>query len=310
MKAMTVSRSALFVAAFAVLALAAAAVRPSAQTAPRSAPTRTVYASVVGKDDVPVAGLTAADFTVREDGTPREVLSVKPGGAPAHIALLIDDSQALTDESAVQDYRAALTTFVKDTLAASPTTDIALVSFANRPTQLIDYTSSAVALQKVIDRIFGQQNAGAYMLTAIADTCKGLKKKSYTGAAIVAFTMESGPEFGPESHQAIEDALKGTGSSLWTIVLPGRQRQRADNESEERERAIVLGDTAEKSGGMRDMVMSRIGLEPRFKALAARLAARYAITYGRPEALIPPERLEITVARKDARVLISRWAGQ
>lgn len=306
---MTMTRRA-FVPALAVLALAGTAIRPLAQTASRSAPTRTVYAAVVGKDDAPVAGLTAADVTVREDGMAREVLSVKPGGAPAHIALLIDNSQSLNSENAVQDYRTALSSFVKDTLAASPTTDIALITFADRPTPLVDYTSSAPALQKAIDRIFGQPNAGATMLTAIAESCKGLKKKGLSGAAIVAFTFESGPEFGSESHQAIEEALKGTDSSLWPIVMQGHPPATPGNEQEERERQIVLGDVAQHSGGMRDMVLTRVSLESHFKALAARLASRYAITYGRPEALIPPKNLDVTVTRPGTKVLVPRWAAQ
>jgi len=51
-------------------------------------------------------------------------------------------------------------------------------------------------------------------------------------------------------------------------------------------------------------------MEARFKALAARLAARYQITYGRPESLVPPKNLEITVTRPGARVLVPKWAGQ
>ena len=111
-------------------------------------------------------------------------------------------------------------------------------------------------------------------------------------------------------HANRRNALKSTGSSLWTIVLQGRAQQRSDNELEERERQIVLGDSAEKSGGMRGLVLSKIGIEPHFKALAARLADRYAITYGRPEALVPPEKLEVSVTRPGTRVLVSRWAGQ
>jgi hypothetical protein len=222
--------------------------------------------------------------------------------------MLIDNSEMLTTENAVQDYRTALSSFVKDTLAASPTTEIALISFGDRPTQLIDYTSSAPALQKIIDRIFSQPGAGATMLTAISETSKGFKKKGFTGSAIVAFTIESGPEYGTESHQGIEDGLKSTGSSLWTIVLKGKATP--ENTSEERERQIVLGDVAASSGGMRDMLLSKAGLESRFKALAARLAGRYAITYGRPEALIPPKKLEVAVTRPGVKVLVSQWASQ
>jgi hypothetical protein len=310
MKVMTVSKRAFILAMTAALALVVSSPRPSAQTAPRTSPTRTIYATVLGKDDAPVPGLGISDFAVKEDGKPREVLSVKPGGAPAHIALLVDNSQALATANAVQDIRAGLTTFIKDTLAASPSTQITIVTFGDRPTQAIDYTSSAEALQKVVDHIFGQPNAGAYMLTAIADACKTLKKKGFANSAIVAFTLESGPEFGNESHQTIEAGLKDAGASLWTLVMQGRAPQTPDNQLEQQEREIVLGDVAEASGGMRDMLLTRIGIEPHLKTLAATLAARYAITYGRPEALVPPQRLEVTVTRPGAHILAPHWSGQ
>jgi VWFA-related protein len=288
-------------------AVMAAPASPSAQT-PRASRDRTIYATVLGRDDAPVTGLGVADFTVREDNVPREVLRVKPAGAPMHIALLVDDSQALEDEAAVADVRASLTAFVKQTLTASPDTQLALITFGGRPTQQLDYTSSASALVNNINRIFGQQTTGAYLLDAIADACKGLTKKGFTDSAIVAFSVERGQEFSNLTHQGVADDLKRAGAALWAVELQGTPAR--PNASETRERASVLGDVSPESGGMREVAISRIALEGRFALVATRMASRYAITYGRPESLVPPERLDVAVTRRDARILASHWAGQ
>ena len=72
---------------------------------------RTVYASVVDKNDAPVTGLAASEFIVREDDTAREVLRVSTATEPMHIAVLVDTSQAM--EEHMLDIRTALRTLLQ-----------------------------------------------------------------------------------------------------------------------------------------------------------------------------------------------------
>ena len=69
------------------------AFRERHETAP-AARSREIYVSVQSRDDTPITGLTAADFTVREDGTAREVLEAEPATEPMQIMLLVDDSRS------------------------------------------------------------------------------------------------------------------------------------------------------------------------------------------------------------------------
>lgn len=57
----------------------------------------TISVGVLDGDGVPVTGLTAADFIVREEGQEREVgLTLTPSGAPLDLALVLDLSGSMT----------------------------------------------------------------------------------------------------------------------------------------------------------------------------------------------------------------------
>src|SRR4029077_15058994 len=89
-----------------VILLLAAASAPRAQTLQRG-----IYTSVLDKDGKPAAGLTSADFVVREDNLAREVLRVEPAVAPMQIALLVDNSAR--SNANIRDIREAASEFIK-----------------------------------------------------------------------------------------------------------------------------------------------------------------------------------------------------
>jgi hypothetical protein len=287
-----------------VLAVAAVAAAPPHQTQ-RETRERHIVVSAVNDREQPVRELTAADFIVREDDIAREVLRVGPASPASDVALLVDDGQA--SRNLITELRQGLTSFTRQLLAASPDVQIAFSTFGERPTHIVDYTNSPIVLSKGVERLFSRTGAGAYFLEAIIEVCQRLKKRESARPVIVAFVNEGGPEFSNLTNDRIREALQGVGASLWAVTLDDNAPDQLSREA--RERAIVLGDVTRISGGLNKPILTRQAIESAFKTIATLLTSQYDITYGRPESLIPPTRLEVTARRKDVRILAPRWTG-
>jgi VWFA-related protein len=259
------------------------------QKRPSESRTREVYVSVVDSSGKPVTGLGAADFVVREEGVAREVLKAGPATEPITIALTIDDSQASTH--AMQFIRDAVTAFSKR-LDGKAT--IALSAFGERPTALVEYTDSPATLQKGVGRLFAKNGAGAYLLEAIVELSRGIGARESARKAIVVILVENGPEFSNLYQRNVLDALKKSGATLHvlSIGIPSS----ADSE-EIRNRNIVVADGTSQTGGRRDQVLAESGLSDRMLQLAEELTNQYVVSYSRPEALIPPEKMDVSVTK-------------
>ena len=288
----------------AAAALAVALLVPVA--AQRETRQRTIAVTVVDRAGAPLTGLTAKDFVVRENGLAREVISVAAAPPPPQVAILLDDSQATQNTTTF--LRPAMTSFLKTLAAAEPAPQIALWTFGERPTRRVNFTPTAAAIEKAVMQIFPVNGAGAYFLEAIGEAVRELRTRQAEGAAIVAFVAERGPEFSSVLEKQITEALRSVRASLWVVTL--QVDGQPLNTTEARERARVLGDTTLQSGGVNDVILTPQALESAFGRIAAQLTHRYAVTYGRPESLIPPDRTDVEVKRPDVQVRASRWAGQ
>jgi hypothetical protein len=55
------------------------------------------------------------------------------------------------------------------------------------------------------------------------------------------------------------------------------------------------------SGGSRQNVLSSMGIKDALDRIAAELLSQYRVTYARPQTLIPPEKVEVSVTRSDLK---------
>ena len=287
-----------------VLACVGAAITIDAQRSSRPSESRTreVYVSVVDNAGKPVTGLTAADFAVREEGTAREILKAGPATEPMTIAIGVDDSEA--SRQYIQFLRDALNGFVKKLDGKA---QIALTTFGERPTVLVDYTDSTATLQKGIQRIFARQGGGAYLLEALVELSQGLQRRENAARkAIVIITVEAGPEFSNLFSKNVLDALKRGGATLHVLALGTPSPSDAD---EMRNRNIAIAEGTALTGGRRDQVLGESGLSDRLAQLADELINQYVVSYSRPESLIPPEKLDVSVTKPGLTVRAPKRAS-
>jgi Ca-activated chloride channel family protein len=260
---------------------------------------RAIYASVVDKNDAPVAGVTAGQFIVREDGLAREVVRVGAATEPMQIALLVDTSAAI--ENHILDIRAALRAFFKE-MAGNH--DIALIGFGERPTVLVEYTRDTARLEKAMGSIFPRPGSGTYLLDAIFESANALRRREATRPHIVVFAAR-GPEFSERHHQSVVDALREARATLHTLILNKPGVSARDREAQELELAVANG--THLSGGRREDLLTSMALTERMQSLALDLNSQYEITYGRPRTLIPPKAIEVGSKRPDLTVRAPRW---
>lgn len=248
---------------------------------------RTIFVSAVNSRGETVDGLGPSDFVVTEDGRRREVLRVSPATEAIDIAILVDNSAA--SMKAIPSIRQGLRTFVRQMAVGN---SIAIIALADRPTILVDYTSSTERLEQGIGRLFGMSGSGMTLLDALIEVSSGLRRREAPRAVVVP-VMTNGAEFTNRYARDVVAALRAAGAGLHAIVIGNLQL----DSTEERERAITLDEGARATGGQHVTLLIDTAVEQALLKLARELSSQYKVVYGRPESLIPPEKTAVAPGR-------------
>ena len=248
-----------------------------------------MYVSVVDAAGAPVTDIETREFVVKEDGVTREVLTSTKATDPLQIALVVDNSQAASKD--IPSLRDAIRAFIA---GLGDRDEVALISVADRPTIMVDYTTSRQRLEDGIGHVFAPPGSGARLLEAIVEVSRGIQKRNPDRPVIVLVTTE-GPEFSDLHEKYVLDALEQSGAAMHAVIVTSPDADISSDRA--RTRSIVLNRGTESSGGRQDPILTSQNLPARLGEIAAELSNQYRVTYSRPETLIPPRTIQVGVTR-------------
>jgi VWFA-related protein len=268
------------------LAFASAATQvPVRAQGPRE---RTMYVSAVDEKGEPVDRLGPDDFIIREDGAAREVLRVTRAMEPIDIAILVDDGAA--SDGVIPRVREGLTSFIS---AMSKGNQIAIVGLADRPKILVDYTQNMKRLQDGIGLLWPRSQAATTLLDGIYEVARGLEKRD-TPRAVIIPVITDGGDYANRQYKQVTDEVKQAGAAIHAITV-GTFSPTDDDDL--RNRARVLSEGTRLSGGQRVTLLTPSSVQQALERLGRELSSQYKVVYGRPDSLIPPEKIEVSARR-------------
>lgn len=129
----------------------------------------------------------------------------------------------------------------------------------------------------------------------MTDVATGFAKRDFDRGIILAISTE-GPEFSELNYDQVLPLLRASGAALEAFVFAARSAPDPADPNV-RNRAVVLDAGPRETGGRRVDLLTSMALDAALKTLANQLTNEYRITYARPESLIPPEKIEVSVTR-------------
>ncbi len=273
---------------------------------------RRVNVSVTDARGRAINGLSAADFTLYENGQEIPVKALTNSSAPFNLVLLLDVSGSV--ESRIDFIRKAARDFLQ---VASPQDNIAIISFRDDIQLISDFTPDR---RKLYDSLHGIEAGGATALydalgyalaaqikplrgerTAIVIMSDGDDNRSFlpfgrilplayeSGALIYPLYMPSGllPEDGATRPELTADPMRARYLTLTT---------RAEQEGRE---------LARLSGGVYYPITQISDLQAAYEDVVAQLRTAYTITYETKGSNPQPSHLRVTTSRAGALVRVS-----
>ncbi len=250
---------------------------------------RVAFVSVVDRQTgAPIETVTARDLVVREDRVSREILRVTPASGPMPLALLVDNSTVA--EPSIPNIRSALTSFVQTFGGLGPVT---LITMAERPTVVTDYTGTPATLAAGVQRIFARPASGVTLIEAVFEASNGMMKREGERAAIVVLSAGGSEQSSMHFSRGL-DRLKASGATLHAVVLSPPGAAAFDDAA--RQRDMLLDRGVRNTGGIRRNVLSSMAFESALSDLARVLTTQVRVVYARPQTLIPPDSFEVAAA--------------
>lgn len=274
----------------------------SAQGSPATASVRTVFVTALDEQRVPVAGLTAADFAVKEEGQARQVVAARPTEAPLIVALMVDNS-GLGLQS-IREGAAALITRLRGVA------QIALITTGGRNVAMVDFTRDTSLLMSALNRVLTNNVTGAFLTDGFLEVARVFGQREAERPVIVSIGVE-GEDFSEARPDALIAALQRTRTQLYMVRIGNpvfgqpnpMTANRGESLADEQTRFnSILGQTPPRTGGRIEQLTSHVGIPVRVEAIANELASQYEVVYTTAQPRGVDLRLEVSSTRRGVRM--------
>lgn len=255
-----------------------------------------VGVTVTDRKGAPISDLTAADFTVLEDGKPQTVRYFTSGESTGerpdmHLGLLLDTSESMGD-----DIQFTKTAAIKFLNTLTDAVDITVVDF-DTEVRLARYGQSEFA--RVIERIRGHKAAGwTALYDAVGVYLDGAAEQQ--GRKIMLLYTDGGDTRSSMSLSELTDLLKA--SDVTVYAIGELEHQRASDATQAR---AVLQRIAGLTAGQAFFPLSVKSLDDAYAKVLAEIRAQSSIGYQSANEKFDGawRKVEIKVSRKgDYRV--------
>ena len=273
---------------------------------------QTVSVQVKDKRGNNIPGLTANDFTVREDGRPQKIAFFDAGNGPVTVAVLVDSSSSMVRKARLGSAEEIAARFMR---IARPGDEIWAMDFTEWTGRFERITQTQLSNPGPLT-IAGAGGTGSAVYDAIAGTICHLRNSANPRQAIIVITD------GIDEHSRITldqliDLVRSQRAQLFLIGFPSRPEFRAFNHSQPKVTLVtghdidnpdvVFSRLAKEAGAQTFIPKSENGLQDALKAVSNLLESEYTLAYYPPKTSAKLRRIEVKVDRSGTRVLASRF---
>ena len=170
--------------------------------------------TVVSDNGSRLTDLAVKDVVVREGKADRQVLSVEPATEPLVVALLLDIGAVPSGRPfPVQDLRTSVGNFVKSVTSGHPDTQVAVITVAGAAVTALDFTSKVDEVDRVVQRLYPDQQGGAVILEALTKASRKFAEKQTPRRAIVAVDFNSSELSASQTIRKVAEDVRKAGAT-------------------------------------------------------------------------------------------------
>jgi hypothetical protein len=220
---------------------------------------RFVLAAATDASGQPLLGLAAEDFVIYEGSTAVDALNATPALYP--VAVLMDTTQQARNE--FMPMRTAARQFVSRLTGR----EIALYTFGERSSRVVDFTRDISKVQRAIDSVFARPDADSHVLDALIETAKDIRRKEVPISLIAVLSVGGNDQSSRTPREVFEAVL----SSRSTVQIIEMRSPRASGRlTNPRGRRTSTSDRSAEAA---------LGLEEILRVLADRTQGAYNLIY-------------------------------